>query len=278
LRFRNLITVFLAKKKTISVFFLIFIFIFLNLRFHFLERILLECSAPISQGINSILDRFHIFKETYLDLREAKKENLFLKKELKRLRAKEVRYQELLLANQRLEKLLSFKKKLTFSSLGARVIGYALGFSPRMIFLDRGKKDGVNLYYPVVNYEGAIGQIVNLSSHYAKVLLIIDTNSRIEVMSQRTRVHGILKGIDINLGEIVYVPKDEDVKEGDIFITSGLDGIFPKGISVGKAIEVSTSQRDLFKKIILKTSVDFRHLEEVLILLKPPTLPYGEKD
>ncbi|MCD6320060.1 MAG: rod shape-determining protein MreC [Candidatus Desulfofervidaceae bacterium] len=239
---------------------------------------MLECSAPIAQGISSIWHQFQNIKEEYFELKEVKRENLVLKKRLESLQAKEISYQELLLANQRLEKLLSFKKKLTFPTLGARVISYAPNFSPRIIFLDRGKKDGVNLYYPVVNFQGIVGQVVSLSPHYAKVLLIIDPNSRVEVMSQRTRVHGILKGTGINLAEVIYVPNTEDIKEGDIFITSGLDGIFPKGISVGKVINVFTSRGEIFKKIILKTSVDFRRLEEVLILLKPPVLPYGKRN
>ncbi|RKX65531.1 MAG: rod shape-determining protein MreC, partial [Thermodesulfobacteriota bacterium] len=116
---------------------------------------------------------------------------------------------------------------------------------------------------------GVVGQIAMLSSHYAKVLTIIDVNSRIGVKSQRTRVNGVFIGTGINTGEVKYIMKDKDVKVDDLFITSGLDGIFPKGLLVGKVISISEPKTGLFKKIVVKTSVDFCCLEEVIVLLKP---------
>jgi rod shape-determining protein MreC len=113
-----------------------------------------------------------------------------------------------------------------------------------------------------------VGQIASLSPHYAKVITILESNMAVGVISQRTRVQGIFVGSGVNMGKIKYIMKDEDIKVGDLFITSGVDGIFPKGICVGKVTSVFNHKMDIFKEITLKTSVDFSRLEEVLILLK----------
>jgi rod shape-determining protein MreC len=235
----------------------------------------MEGSFSVTKHLVYIWNYLQGIKENYFVLREAKQENIRLKHELAVLKKKKVFYHELLLANQRLQSLLDLKKKLTHPSLGADVIGYTPLFSPRLIFLDRGRKDGLKLHFPVINIQGAIGQIAVLSPHYAKVLTIIDPNSRIGVMSQRTRINGIFVGTGINTGKIKYVMKSENVKVDDLFVTSGLDGIFPKGFSVGKVTTVSDPKTGLFKEIDLQTNVDFCRLEEVFILLKAPQWPFS---
>ena len=228
----------------------------------------MECSAPITKQIVNGWYYLQKIKEEYFALREVKKENLQLRKKLAELNQKEVFYRELLLANQRLQSLLKLKQKLKYPSLSANVISYTPYFNPKLVLIDRGRKGGLKLHFPVLNIQGVVGQIVMLSSHYAKVLTIIDANSRIGVKSQRTRVNGIFIGTGINTGEIKYIMKDKDVKVDDLFITSGLDGIFPKGLSVGRVTSISEPKTGLFKKIKVRTSVDFCCLEEVLVLLK----------
>ena len=260
----------LKRKKGIGLFFLFFVLFILDTRWHFLTKILMEISAPFSKGITYAWHSLEEIKQTYLNIKKIKEENQLLKKKLQTLEAKQIWCEELLHKNQRLEKLLGLKKELPYPSIGARVIAYSPQFNPKIIFLDKGKKDGVKLHSPVISIKGIVGQVVALSPHYAKVLTIIDSNSKVEVMSQRTRIHGIFLGTGMNRGKIKYIPKEEDVKIGDLFITSGLDGIFPKGIPVGQVIHISEPIPSLFKEIELKTSVDFQRLEELIVLLKKP--------
>ncbi len=238
----------------------------------------MECSAPITKQIINGWHYLQKIKQEYSSLREVKKENLQLRKKLAELSQKEVFYRELLLTNQRLESLLRLKQKLAYPSLTANVISYTPYFNPKLVVIDKGRKDGLKLHFPVLNIQGVVGQIAMLSSHYAKVLTIIDVNSRIGVKSQRTRVNGVFIGTGINTGEVKYIMKDKDVKVDDLFITSGLDDIFPKGLLVGKVISISEPKTGLFKKIVVKTSIDFCCLEEVIVLLKPSQWfsPHGQ--
>ena len=249
---------------------MVLFFIFLNLKFPFFKTIWLEVSSPILKGLKTVCLYLETTKEKYIALQQVKEENIRLKKEISTLKAELAACEEIKKANQRLEALLKFKKKIRYPTLGAKVIGYAPEFLPRMIFIDRGSKDGVGLNFPVVCKDGAVGQVVAVSPHYAKVLLLISNNSHVAVMSERTRTQGIFVGSKINQGEVLYISAEADVKKGDLFITSGMDGIFPKGFRVGQVISVFKSKVSLFQRIVIKTSVDFTKLEEVLVILKPP--------
>ncbi len=260
----------LKRKKEAYLVGLVLILIFLNLKFHSFKAIWFEVSGPVLKGLDRLWYCLETAKERYIELQHVKKENVRLKKEIFTLKAKLAACEEIKKTNQRLEALLKFKKKIYYPTLGARVIGYSPEFFPRMIFIDQGSKDGVGLNFPIVCKDGAVGEVAAVFPHYAKVLLIISSNSHVAVMSERTRTQGIFVGNGINQGEVLYIRADADVKKGDLFVTSGMDGIFPKGIQVGQVIGISKSKTSLFQKVILKTRVDFTKLEEVLVILKSP--------
>jgi rod shape-determining protein MreC len=267
--FNNII---LKRRKEACLIGLVLTFIFLNLKFHFFKTFWLEVSGPVLKSLDTVWHCLETTKERYIALQHVKEENIRLRKEISTLKAKLAACERIKKVNQRLEALLKFKKKIRYPTLGARVIGYAPEFLPRMIFIDRGSKDGVGLNFPVVCKDGTVGQVVAVSPHYAKVLLLISNNSHVAVMSERTRTQGIFVGNGINQGEVFYINAEADVKKGDLFITSGMDGIFPKGMQVGQVVSISKSKASLFQKVILKTSVDFTKLEEVLVILKPPRI------
>ena len=125
---------------------------------------------------------------------------------------------------------------------------------------------------PVVNALGVVGRVVSVSEDYAKVLLIIDQNSALDCLLQRTRARGMVKGISAEICRLDYVVKSVDVAIGDMVVTSGLGGVFPKGLPVGKVIGVKDVSGSLFKQIDLQPLVDFAKLEEVLIIQKEPTV------
>ena len=211
------------------------------------------------------------FWQLYIELTKVKEENLRLKRKIKQLTLKNNRYQESLKTINRLKRLLGLKNEIRSLCLGAMVIGSSPNSWFKSILIDKGIKDGLKIHTPIIAPEGLVGQVINVSSHYAKVLLITDYNSKVSVICSRSRARGIFVGQGSRNGKVEYVLKDEDIKPGDILITSGLEGIFPKGIVVGKVLDVRDQKEGLFKEIWAKTAVNFGHLEEVLVLVGEKT-------
>jgi len=125
---------------------------------------------------------------------------------------------------------------------------------------------------PVVDAKGVVGRIVSISPHYAKVLLIIDQNSAVDCIIQRSRDMGIVKGLSSKVCKLDYCLKTSDVVVGDIVITSGLGRVFQKGLPVGEVIEVADAPSELFRNVKVRPMVDFSKLEEILVVMKeaPP--------
>jgi rod shape-determining protein MreC len=124
----------------------------------------------------------------------------------------------------------------------------------------------------VVNASGVVGRLVSVSPNYAKVLLIIDQNSAVDCIIQRSREKSIVKGFTSKICKLDYVVKTSDVVVGDKVITSGMGRVFPKGLPVGEVIEVGSRPGELFKDIKIRPMVDFSKLEELLVILKEDPL------
>ena len=120
---------------------------------------------------------------------------------------------------------------------------------------------------PVVTVEGVVGHVIDGSSHYAKILQANDPNSAIEVLIQDTRVQGIIKGTGTGY-RLHYVVKSNEVNAGDLLVTSGLGGVFPKGLPVGTVSKVVSNRRGMFLNIEVTPAVDFSKLENVIVIMK----------
>ena len=170
------------------------------------------------------------------------------------------------MADERLEKLQSWQSEHPYSSQLAQV--YARGPSSwfKTVLINKGEDDGVTKDMAVVTSEGVVGRVIEVSADTAKVLLIIDTNSAVDVILQRTRAQGILEGKIEDACILKYVQKNEEVQAGDKVITSGLGGIFPKGLVVGTVTNVDRRRPGIFQYIEVAPAVDLSRLEEVLIL------------
>ena len=132
--------------------------------------------------------------------------------------------------------------------------------------LDKGISDGVRKGMAVVTPLGVVGQVVAVTARTAKVLLLTDANSGIDVLVQRTRSRGIVSGSLENGVVLKYVKRSEDIQEGDRLITSGTDGVFPKGMMVGTVIKVSKQHIGLFQSIEVLPAVQAARVEEVLVV------------
>jgi rod shape-determining protein MreC len=232
-------------------------------------RIAVSVIAPFQKASSKSI-RF--LKDTwyhYFFLVHAAEENDELKKALNKSVEKNVRYRELELSNARLRNLLNFEKTMTDPVLSAEVIGKDPSPWFKTILIDKGKKDGVGRGMAVVVPKGIVGQITEVSSHYSKVLLIIDPNSAADALVQRDRARGIIKGDAAGELAFKYVLRKHDIAVGDIVVSSGLDGVFPKGLAVGQVSGVFKPKAGIFQEVTVTPYVDFEKLEEVLVVLNP---------
>ncbi|MBU0634926.1 MAG: rod shape-determining protein MreC [Candidatus Omnitrophica bacterium] len=173
---------------------------------------------------------------------------------------------EMELENLRLYKIVDFKSVLEYKFVAAKVIGKEPSNWLDSLIIDRGITDGIYLNQPVMNFAGVIGKIIEVDTETAKVLLISDINSRVVVKIQRTRQEGMLEGLGRGLCRLKYLPPDAELKTGDVVVTTGMGGVYPKGLVVGKVEGVRIKQGESYKSCIIRPEVPLSDIEEVLCL------------
>lgn len=219
----------------------------------------LKAAGGAARGLKAAGEWFHQ-KKTLLN------ENDDLRREVAELKAERRDLEEILRENIRLRSLLRFTERQPYATLLAHVIGEEPTNSFRTILIDKGKKDRLDRGLAVVTADGVVGQIVRTASSTSQVLLMTDANSSVDVLIERSRAKGILTGWRGDMCQIKFLARTEDVKEGDRVITSGLGGVFPKGLDVGTVEEAEKKSWGIFRKAYVSPSVDFGKLEEVLVV------------
>jgi rod shape-determining protein MreC len=189
-----------------------------------------------------------------------KAQNLALKQQLATL-------QEAKLENARIQALVDFAKTQDLQTIGGRVIGRPTDSRARSILIDRGSSSGVKDGDPVIAAGGLVGQVIEVSPWNARVRLITDPDSGVSVLVQRTRAAGILRGSIQGPLLLDFVDKTSAPVRGDVLLTSGLGGVYPKDIVVGEVTDVTSQQTDLFPTITVASRVDIDHIEEVLVVI-----------
>lgn len=204
----------------------------------------------------------------FRELRDARRDNVRLRAELERTRAELDRAREAAAELPRLRRLLEIRDVLAPRSIGAPVVTSLLGGQVRSVLVAAGTDRGVRPDLPVAAWGGAVGRVVSATSGYAKVRLLTDPNSGVAGIVQRSRAEGMVLGRGVDLLEMAYVPHYADVLVGDRVVTSGLDGVFPKGFGIGTVVEVGEGA-GASKSIRIRPDVALDSLEEVLVLLQP---------
>jgi rod shape-determining protein MreC len=202
------------------------------------------------------------------DVRQALDENRRLRAELLRMRSELDRNREQVAENERLRRLLEMRRGLAPRTVAASVLTARLDPESRVLLLDKGTREGLTPQQGVVAWGGAVGKVIAVDREHAKVQLLVDQNSGIGAIVQRTRVGGIVYGQRDGRLRMSFVPSYADVAVGDRVVTSGLEGIFPKGYGVGTVVEVAGAGA-ASKTIVLRPEVDPARVEEVLVLLGP---------
>ena len=203
----------------------------------------------------------------YVDLRNLREESLRLTREAAVLQRRISYLEEQALETQRLQGLLAMKEISRTEFLAARVVGKDATNWFKTVLIDRGSLAGIRRNMPVVAPDGLVGRVVEVTPTAAKVQLITDPVSAAGGLIQRTRVIGIVSG-SLGAGlKVRYLPLMADIAIGDEVVTSGMGGVFPKGIPLGRVIAAERRSGALFQEATLAPKVDLSRLEEVLILM-----------
>jgi rod shape-determining protein MreC len=225
--------------------------------------------AEAQRGASGVTGSLMSLWYGYLDLRGVRAENEALRSELGELR---IALQQERAAAERaaaLGRLLEFRERTPLATTGAQVI--AKGASPefRTLTIDKGTDDGVAANQAVVAPAGVVGRITLPSARAALVQLLVDRNAAAGALIERSRVQGVVAGAGDGTLQMEYVPATSDVAAGDVVVTSGIDGLYPKGFIVGTVERVDRAD-GLYHVIVVRPAVDPNRLEEVLVVRDRP--------
>ncbi len=233
------------------------------------KRWVMQAGAPVLRVSSSVTRSVGGAWYGYIWLHGARAENERLQDTVRQLSLLNSGLEQAKAENERLRKLLAFRDGLGCKALGARVIGRTPNFLANTLFLDRGWSDGVRPEQAVVTESGVIGRTVLVTRDNCQIQLLTNADASVGVMIERTGTPGVARGTENLYLDLNYVGNTEEVNEGDFLMTSGLDGIFPKGLPVGKVVE-SQKGKTGFRVIRIQPSADMVRVEEVLILLGAP--------
>jgi len=238
-----------------------------------LGRIFLELMAPLERAgtfaSRTVADAW----ASASGLLRARDEAEALRARVRRLEQDTARLAETEAENARLRTLLDFRKTLGGTLLTTRVIGHDAAGLSRTLVVDQGSAAGVAKGAAVLAPEGIVGQVFQVSPHAARVLLVSDHNSGVDAVVQRTRGRGIVEGTADGRCGLKFVKRTEDLQVGDLVVSSGLDGIFPRGLPIGHIEAVDKQGQGLFQYAQIEPAVDAERLEEVLVMVGAPPAP-----
>jgi len=228
--------------------------------------LLLGLMRPLQIGAQATVAKLKEIQHRYGTFRGLASENERLRGRITGLEAERNRLLEVEATSLRLRDLLELRSQLPAGSVTAAVIGNSASTWFHSFVLDKGSADGVLKGMAVVSLVGVVGQVVAVTSRSAKVLLMTDPHSGVDVIVQRSRARGIVSGSLDSAPILKYAKRSEDIQEGDRLITSGLDGIFPKGLLVGTITKVRKKTFGLFQYVEVALAVDPSRIEEVLVV------------
>lgn len=231
------------------------------------DGIAMTILGPLQKAFTASIRYIETVWSRYFYLVQTAKENEKLREELGRMIEENNCYQEAVLSNERFRRLLDLKSTLPHQMVASEVIGKDPSPWFKTIIVDKGSRVGVATGMAVLVPDGVVGQVIEVANEYAKVLLLVDQNSAVDTLVQRTRARGIVKGGVIGKCIFDYALRKDDIRVGDTIITSGVDGVFPKGLRVGEVSEIVKRNAGIFQEVVISPFVDFEKIEEVFIIV-----------
>ena len=234
----------------------------------FFENVVLSITRPLQEAATWTTRSLREVWGNYVYLVSVQRDNQRLREEIKWLRQENHRYLEAYLQYQRLQRLLNFREQTPLDVVAAEVVGRDSNSWTEMVYINRGTRDKVAKGYPVVTHDGIVGQVIHAAPALSQVMLLTDFRSGVDALVQRTRASGVVAGRGRDLAALKFLPVGADVQPGDRLISSGMGGVFPKGLIIGAVKDITRNGRQ-GQQVEIQPNVDFSHLEEVLVLVKP---------
>lgn len=234
---------------------------------HGVRSVVSTITSPVRYAGSVIASPFNALGNVFTNLTASTETLSDIKAENEELTARVAELSEAEATAERLEALLDLQSTYNLQSTAARIVGESSDAWSRTVTIDKGTSDGFAINMPVCNSAGVIGQIIEVSSNTSTVRLITDENSGVSAMVQSTRAQGILQGQPDGSLRLEYVSVEADVEEGDIIVTSGIGGTYPKGLLLGTVSSVIRPDNATYYTIVVTpASSDTENNEEVLVI------------
>ena len=233
-----------------------------------LEEVIFGVFAEVQRGTTALVSGVRQAWAGYVDLRHVRAENAELKRQLADAQIELQQQRAAADRSRGLDRLLELRDRVPLNTVAAEII--ASGATPdfRTLTIDQGTQRGLRPDMAVIAPAGIVGRVVAPSLRAAKVQLLIDRNAAAGALIERSRAQGVVVGAGQELLRLEYVSEIADVVVGDLVVSSGIDGIFPKGFIIGR-VEAVERSGGAYRHIAVKPAVDFSSLEEVLVVLTP---------
>lgn len=222
---------------------------------------------PVQTGMARVADGLEGMWTLYTEIGRLRKENMRLRQEVEGLSRETATLREQATAAQRLGRLLDLRGQMANRSLAAQVIGRDASRWFGTLLVDRGSRDGIRRNMAVVTADGVVGRVIEVTLMASRVLLVVDSRSAVGVVLQRSRDLAVVEGRSDRILHLKYLPRTAELLPGDLVITSGQGGVFPKGLVVGRITRVTREEGELLLEADVEPAAQLDRLEEVLILL-----------
>jgi rod shape-determining protein MreC len=232
-----------------------------------LEQVTFGVFAEVQRGASSFVGGVRQMWAGYVGLRGVKAENETLKRQLAEVQIQVQEQRALADRSRSLERLLNLRDRLNLQTEAAEIIASSATPDFRTVTIDKGSLHGLKADMGVIAPAGVVGRVVTPTARASKVQLLIDRNAAAGVLVERSRAQGVALGSGEDQLRLEYVAETADVVVGDVVVTSGIDGIYPKGLTVGRV--ESVDKNGAYRQISVRPAVDFSSLEEVLVVLTP---------
>ena len=228
----------------------------------------LDAAVPVQKAIAFPVDLVRDAIGRYANLVGVADENARLHARIHELEEESLQLREALVAGGRLTRIAEMRADFEVPMLPAQLVGSDVSPFFRSVLVDRGRGQGVRSGMPVISEEGLVGLVTATSERSARTTLLLDRQTAIDGTVQRSRTRGIVRGQGTDTALFEFVAREADVEPGDVVITSGLDGVYPKGIRVGVVSTVSEAGSGLLRTATLAPAVDFGRLEQAFVILR----------
>ena len=225
--------------------------------------------AEVQRATTSVVGGVQDSWQNYFALQQVRAENERLTDELAQMRVQMQQERALAQQSRSLQQLLDLRSSLEINTTGANVIGAGASAEFRTVTLDKGTSEGLRPDMAVISPSGVVGRVIMPTARASKLQLLIDRNAAAGALVERSRAQGVVVGTGTDRLRMDYVSGTADLKVGDRVVTSGIDGIYPKGFVIGQIESIQRGGGE-FSGITVRPAVDFSGLESVLVVLTPP--------